>query len=90
MSEIATPRAILSARQGTGLHVSRIGDHASQLMGYRQFRRPYLAMTSSTNMGPARHVLAQMVVAGVVHHQPALIIKVNPNEYSADSPKSAR
>jgi hypothetical protein len=39
-------------------------------------------MTTKSNMGPARHALSQMVVAGVMHHQPAIVIKVNPNEFA--------
>lgn len=80
--ELVHPNSVLSATQGRALRVSRLGSHVSELMGFRQFQWSHLSMQTKSNMGPARHALSQMVVAGVMHHQPAIVIKVNPNEYA--------
>lgn len=79
--ELIQPVPVLSATRGRAMRVTTLGSHTSELMGAREFQPAQLSMKSKSHMGPARHALSQMVVAGVMHHQPAIVIKVNPNEY---------
>ena len=46
------------------------------LLGERRFGFPFLAATVKTNMGPARHALSQMVVCGMMQHQPPVRVVV--------------
>lgn len=84
--ELTQPKPRLSATERRALRVTKFGTHTSQLMGFRAFQWSFLSMTAKSEMGPARHALSQMVVAGVMHHQPAIVIKVNPNEYAPIKP----
>ena len=47
----------------------------SQLMGYRSFGRPLMALTA-LKPGPVRHVISQMVVAGAMVVTPPLKVRV--------------
>ena len=47
-----------------------------QLYGTRGFGVPFLAATTRIHMGVPRHVLSQMVVAGVMFNQPPVKIFV--------------
>lgn len=82
MDELVRPDPVLSATRERAMRVFKLGSHVSDLMGIRAFQVPNLSMQVKSNMGPARHALSQMVVAGVMHHQPAIVIKVNPNEFA--------
>lgn len=80
--DLVQPDPILSATRQHVMRVTHLGSHTSELMGFRQFQWSHLSMQTKSHMGPARHALSQMVVAGVMHHQPAIVIKVNPSEYA--------
>lgn len=47
-----------------------------ELFGTRRFGVPFLAATTKVHMGVPRHVLSQMVVAGVMFNQPPVRILV--------------
>ncbi len=60
-----------------------LGSPTSPLMGTRRFDYPFLAARVKTHMGPARHALSQMVVAGIMTHQPPVRILVEKSESSS-------
>lgn len=49
---------------------------ASRCHGRRSFGRPMMAMMTKKNLGPVRHVLAQMVVAGIMFNPPPVQVRV--------------
>jgi hypothetical protein len=46
---------------------------SSVLCGQRVRRYPFIALTTQRSMGPYRHILSQMVVAGTMTVQPPFI-----------------
>ena len=60
------------------LHRSAVdlGTISSRLRGQRRFMFSFLAATTKSHMGPARHALSQMVVAGLMHPSPPVRILV--------------
>ena len=53
---------------------------ASVLHGIRTLRFPLIALTTRRSMGPSRHVLSQMVVAGTMTVHPPY----NPEKTNSD------
>jgi hypothetical protein len=52
--------------------------HQDRLFGGRGLRRPLIAVATKKDMGPARHALAQMVVAGTMVVHPPLKAGAGP------------
>jgi hypothetical protein len=44
--------------------------------GRRQFGRPMLALTAKKSLGPVRHILSQMVVAGSMKVNPPVQVRI--------------
>lgn len=53
-----------------------LGERKSRLLGSRKFMLSFLAASTRSHMGPARHALSQMVVAGLMHPSPPVRILV--------------
>lgn len=53
-----------------------LGERKSRLLGSRKFMLSFLAAATKSHMGPARHALSQMVVAGLMHPSPPVRILV--------------
>ena len=88
MTEIRRPQILLNVHgpeSNRALKPApwRLGSPTSELMGTRRFDFPFLAAKVKTHMGPCRHVLSQMVVAGVMRHQPPIRIMVEKSENSS-------
>ena len=49
---------------------------ASVCRGRRQFGRPMMALNADKRLGPVRHALAQMVVAGTMVVEPPIQVRV--------------
>lgn len=49
----------------------------SQCHGTHSFGRPMMALLAKKNLGPVRHVLSQMVVAGVMIVSPPVQVRVS-------------
>ncbi len=65
--------ATLLARQ-VDQRLARKAD--SLCMGMRHFGKPMMAITAKQEMGPVRHALSQMVVAGVMTSHPPIQVRV--------------
>jgi hypothetical protein len=48
----------------------------SVCMGVRQFGKPMMALVTQQKLGPVRHALSQMVVAGTMTTQPPVQVRV--------------
>lgn len=55
-----------------GLASEPLSPRRNLLFGTRGIKRPMVALVTKQNMGPCRHALAQMVVAGVMTVHPPL------------------
>lgn len=72
--------AFAASRQGEHLADERsaLEFHQDRLFGGRGLRRPLIAVATKKDMGPARHALAQMVVAGTMVVHPPLKAGTGP------------
>lgn len=62
-------RLIAALYAGSLLHAPLL--HRPRLYGIRRLAWPAMAMQADTSMGPCRHALEQMVVAGTITFLPA-------------------
>lgn len=80
---IGQPTIALRAPAGRWRTSRRLSPLAQSLYGERAFSFPFLAAMVKTHMGAPRHVLAQMVVAGVVHQHPPVQVIVEKSPESS-------
>lgn len=52
----------------------------STAYGHRQFSYPMLALQAKKKLGPCRHALSQMVVAGTMVVQPPVQVRITSSE----------
>ncbi len=76
MSELLPRPSLLGRSHADACRLGEAGETLSPrrglLFGTRGIKRPMVALTTKQNMGPCRHALAQMVVAGVMTVHPPL------------------
>lgn len=56
------------------------GQVNSYCCGERRFGRPLMALLAKKNLGPCRHALSQMVVAGTMYVQTPVQVKISSVE----------
>jgi len=74
MTVLGVAATVDALRHPYGIHMTWSTE--GKLLGERQFGFPFIAATVKTHMGPARHALSQMVVAGTMTHQPPVRVVV--------------
>lgn len=72
--------------QGCGLTAAL---HRPLVYGRRAMAWPAMSLTTDLNMGPARHTLAQMVVAGTVQYLPPFPPPARPSAPPPSPPAPA-
>jgi hypothetical protein len=76
MSELLPRPSLLGRSHADACKLGQAGEPLSPrrdlLFGTRGIKRPMVALVTKQNMGPCRHALAQMVVAGVMTVHPPL------------------
>lgn len=81
------PQLVVGSAAGRAIHERAVllGKHRTQdladkadsfCVGVRQFGRPMMALHAKRELGPVRHALSQMVVAGTMVTQPPMTIRV--------------
>lgn len=72
MGEAMHERAVLLGSKRNG----QLAENADSFcLGERQFGKPMIALTTQQKLGPVRHALSQMVVAGTMVTQPPIHIR---------------